>query len=365
MRFGSLFAGIGGLDRGFELAGIECLWQVEIDDQCIDVLTRHWPNVERYKDVRDFGKFDFRAVDIISGGFPCQDVSVAGRREGLAGERSGLWFEFHRVLEVYRPSWVVVENVHGLLSSNGGRDFATILQGLEKLGYGVVYRILDAQYFGVPQRRRRVFIIGSLGDHRSIEVLFESESLSGNSKARKKKRKKTAATLRSRSSKSGVSIPGRGGEDDENLIVARSVRPKSGMPQGWNANLMTGPIAGGAYGSGRRTEDDPNLVISNPITTHMKRYDTSVETLITGTVSSSNRNLGSGSFGDTSGKLLVDEDQIGVRRLTPLECERLQGFADGWTDGHSDTARYKMIGNAVCVSVAQWIGERIMEFDNA
>ena len=128
--FGSLFSGIGGFDLGFERAGMECAWQVETDIRARGVLARHWPEVERYEDVRNVGRNDLRAVDVVCGGFPCQDVSIAGRRAGLAGERSGLWFEFHRVLDELRPRWCIIENVPGLLSSNAGRDFATILSGL-------------------------------------------------------------------------------------------------------------------------------------------------------------------------------------------------------------------------------------------
>lgn len=178
LTHGSLFAGIGGFDLGFDRAGMTTAWQVEIDANCNAVLEHHWPEVARYGDIRNVGA-DLRAVDVISGGFPCQDLSVAGRRAGLAGDRSGLWFEFYRVLTELRPSWAIIENVPGLLSSNGGRDFAVILSGLAKLGYGVCWRVLNAQYFGVAQRRRRVFIIGSLGDGRAAQVLFECESGGG------------------------------------------------------------------------------------------------------------------------------------------------------------------------------------------
>jgi DNA (cytosine-5)-methyltransferase 1 len=153
MTFGSLFAGVGGFDLGFERVGMRCLWQVEIDKFCLGVLERHWPDVRRYIDVREVGRRNLGAVDLVGGGFPCQDVSLAGKRAGLAGVKSGLWFEFHRVLEELRPRWVVAENVPGLLSSNGGRDLGIVVQGLAEIGYGVAWRVLDAQHFGVAQRR--------------------------------------------------------------------------------------------------------------------------------------------------------------------------------------------------------------------
>lgn len=183
MRAISLFSGVGGFEVGFERAGIDTVLQAESDPVCRSVLERHWPHVERLHDVRDvdrgllpnlrrYGHEPSLAavagceagqdVDLIYGGFPCQDVSVAGQRAGLSGERSGLWHEFQRVLRELRPRWCVIENVPGLLSSGAepGADFGVVLRGLVDLGYGVAWRVLDARWFGVPQRRRRVFIVG-------------------------------------------------------------------------------------------------------------------------------------------------------------------------------------------------------------
>jgi len=183
LSVGSLFSGIGAFDLGFQRAGATITWQCEIDPHARAVLARHFPGVHCYEDVREVG-VNAAAVDVICGGFPCQDVSVAGRRAGLAGERSGLWFEFHRILRELRPRFVVIENVPGLLSSHKGRDFAVILQGLVELGYRVCWRILDAQYFGLAQQRRRVFVVGSLGDGRAAEVLLEPESEEGDTSPR-------------------------------------------------------------------------------------------------------------------------------------------------------------------------------------
>ena len=203
MRFGSPFTGIGGFDLGMERAGMTCKWQVEIDTTCQGVLARHWPQAQRYSDICEVRGDELESVDLICGGFPCQDVSVAGKRQGLAGERSGLWYEFHRLLAEARPQWAVIENVPGLLSSNGGRDFAVILRGLVELGYGACWRVLDAQYFGVAQRRRRVFIVGSLGDGRAAQVLFEPESLSGDSAPSREAGTQVAGSLMQGSSGSG------------------------------------------------------------------------------------------------------------------------------------------------------------------
>ena len=196
MTIGSLFAGIGGFDLGFERAGHETIWQVEIDKTCNKVLAKHFPNAKHYEDVKE--THDLPAVDLVCGGFPCQDLSVAGKRTGLAGARSGLWHEFHRVLSEVRPQFAVVENVPGLLSSNGGRDFATVVSGLVELGYRVAWRVLDAQYFGVPQRRRRVFVVASLGDERCVEILFEPESVRGDPPPCRETREDVACTLAKR-----------------------------------------------------------------------------------------------------------------------------------------------------------------------
>lgn len=199
MKYGSLFSGIGGFDLGFERAGMECSWQCEIDPKATDVLEHHWKNVKRYTDVKSITKHNTEPVDLICGGFPCQDVSIAGKRKGLDGERSGLWFEFARIIDELEPGWIVIENVPGLLSSNKGRDFAIIIRWLEERGYGVCWRVLDSQYFGVAQRRRRVFIVGSFGNGNSAKVLFESEGMSRNTPARKEAGERIARTLDAKS----------------------------------------------------------------------------------------------------------------------------------------------------------------------
>src|SRR5690606_5073530 len=129
LRVGSLFSGVGGIDMGLERAGMRVVWQAEKDRQCRAVLRRHWPDVTLYEDVRDVGRSNLAPIDVLAAGVPCQDVSVAGRRAGLAGERTGLFFEFVRIADELAPGWLVFENVPGLLSSNGGEDFAVCLEG--------------------------------------------------------------------------------------------------------------------------------------------------------------------------------------------------------------------------------------------
>jgi len=153
----SLFAGAGGFDIGFDAAGFRCLAQVEIDKTARAVLARHWPDVPRYEDVRTFGRDQVPTCDVLVGGFPCQDVSVAGKGKGLAGSRSGLFYEMTRIADELRPTYVVWENVPGLRSNDHGRDFLSVLVELDRLGFDGGWGTLDARHFGVPQSRKRVF----------------------------------------------------------------------------------------------------------------------------------------------------------------------------------------------------------------
>ena len=155
LTFGSLFAGIGGIDLGFERAGMVCKWQVEIDDYATKVLEKHWPAVHRERDVRECGRHNLERVDVIAGGFPCQDLSNMGRQAGLAGSRSGLWFEFERIIRDLRPQFVVVENV----ANHGLRWLREVLGGLATLRFNAEWACLSPCMFGVPQRRNRIFIV--------------------------------------------------------------------------------------------------------------------------------------------------------------------------------------------------------------
>jgi DNA (cytosine-5)-methyltransferase 1 len=181
MRFVSLFAGVGGFDLGLEMAGHECLGQVEIDKHCQKVLAKHWPDIPRHDDVRTAIDWAHRVglvgrTDLVCGGFPCQDVSVAGKRAGLAGERTGLFWDALAFTTHVQARWLLLENVPGLLTSNQGRDFGVILTALADAGLPhVEWKVLDSQFFGVPQRRRRVFIVASATHPGRRPLLTESE----------------------------------------------------------------------------------------------------------------------------------------------------------------------------------------------
>jgi DNA (cytosine-5)-methyltransferase 1 len=183
----SLFAGVGGFDLAMERQGVKVVASVEIDKHCKSVLERKFPDAKQFDDVTTVKGSDLIGAGfnpskgIITGGFPCQDLSVAGKRAGLAGARSGLFWEIARIVEETQTEYFVLENVPGLLSSNKGDDFGVVLGAMADLGYSVGWRVLDAQYFGVPQRRKRVFIVGRRSTSDGLtEVLFKSEGLRRN-----------------------------------------------------------------------------------------------------------------------------------------------------------------------------------------
>lgn len=185
----SLFAGVGGFEIAMKNHNVKVVASVEIDKNCQNILARHFPESKIFDDVTKVKGSDLLdagfdpSSGIITGGFPCQDLSVAGKRAGLAGERSGLFWEIARLVEETQTEYFVLENVPGLLSSNKGHDFGVVIGTMADLGYSVAWRVLDAQYFGVPQRRRRVFIVGRRTGNQSdpAKVLFERDSVRRNS----------------------------------------------------------------------------------------------------------------------------------------------------------------------------------------
>ncbi len=265
MNLATFFTGMAGFDLAFERAGVEVVLNSEIEDDCQKVLSKHYPGcvsigdilailavLQRIKKKKE--RYDhwepaierLRAAAIFVGGFPCQDLSVAGRRVGLAGERSGLWFAFRRAIAKFRPPWVVIENVPGLLSSNGGRDLAIILSGLEKLGYWWAYRVLDAQYFGVAQRRERVFIVASFGNARCAEVLFERESMCWDTPPRRSAGQRVTPPVAGCSNGGGANGPGRTADYAETLVVS--------------APEVSRPIVASSGGAGVDREDKHTLI---------------------------------------------------------------------------------------------------------
>lgn len=178
MKVASFFSGIGGIDLGLERAGMEVVFQCEILKFGQTILKKHWPGVDLKDDITKLSGADIPNVDLFAGGFPCQDLSLAnqGKRKGLEGARSGLFYKYAKLIEEKKPRWVFIENVPGLLNSAKGGDFKVVISTLDELGYGVAWRVLDARFFGTPQRRRRTYIIASLGTLGAAEVLFDAGS---------------------------------------------------------------------------------------------------------------------------------------------------------------------------------------------
>jgi len=184
-RLASFFSGIGGFDLGFERTGFEIVYQCEIDEFCNRILRQHWPDVPRAEDIRKVNHEEVPDAEVWAAGFPCQDVSLArmGPRSGLRGKKSGLFYDFARLIGEALPRIVLIENVQGLLSSHGGRDFQIVIRTLAELGYAVGWRVFNSKNFGVPQSRQRVYVVGCHRDWRSVgEILFESQRRKGNAR---------------------------------------------------------------------------------------------------------------------------------------------------------------------------------------
>ncbi len=432
--YGSLFSGVGGFDLGMDRAGWTCAWQVEIDKQCRQVLRHHWPDVPKYEDVRNVGVANLSPVDCITFGSPCQGLSVAGKRKGLADDQSGLFLEAIRILDELAPRWVLFENVPGLLSSEQGEDFAVCLEGFtgwrpavpeggwRNAGFaigpsrGVSWRVCDSQFFGVAQRRRRVFIVGRAGGLCPPEILLEPEGVFGDFAPSRTTEKEVAGSI-------GGRAGGEGGQrndlDNHGAYPLQEVGARTGKS-------TDDPRAGIGIGD----PDDPMYSlqaghqhgVAHPITAREQKGPTSDchgGNLVADTLHVGGRDQGAGDGpdntpivrweeadyantlngqGDTAGVVPLEPQSLAVRgrngtpqaelgddgkanalltpnggragvgagavlaavprRLTPTECERLQGFPDGWTEGLADGPRYRMMGNAVTVHVIEWIGRR-------
>lgn len=353
----SLFAGVGGFDLGAELAGFEVIGQVEIDKNCQEVLRQRFPNALLHDDVTTaiaWAKENdlIGRVDIVCGGFPCQDVSVAGKRAGIAGARSGLFWEAIRFSEEVKAHTIILENVPGLLSSNDGRDFGVVISTLADAGYShIEWRVLDSQFFGVPQRRRRVFIVGTTRNPSGSPILVEREGLSGDSQQSEQEGQDPS------SSSGGSTVARMRGfgdyaiDDKASALKARDykdvtdivvLRRREGKPGGGKGPLLSNDRSLSLGGV-----NDQSVFI---IPTHAVAYDE-----LNNSISDIHHTLRAGTKQSTGVLTSV------VRRLTPLECERLQGFPDNWTESQPLTQRYKQMGNAVTVNVAKWIFDRITD----
>lgn len=344
MKFLSVCAGIEAASVAWHPLGMECVGHSEIEKFPCAALAHHYPDVVQLGDMTRHEEWNIERPDILVGGTPCQSFSVAGLRKGMADPRGNLALTYLAIADQFRPDWLVWENVPGVLSSNGGRDFGAFLGGLVELGYGFAYRVLDAQYFGVPQRRRRVFVVGHTGDwQRAAAVLFERESLRRNPAPSREKGERIAPPIAGCANGGGANGPGRTADDAEALIAfQQNTRDEVRLMGG------DGKIAGAlAVEPGMKQQ---NYVVACDIA------DT----------------LSVGANQTTGFKADICADNMQVRRLTPVECERLQGFPDNYTripwrgkpaEQCPDGPRYKALGNSMAVPVMRWIGERLIEVD--
>ena len=347
--FGSLFAGVGGFDMGFEQAEWECKFQVEWDKYCRSILDKHWPDVEKWGDICNVNGRFLPPVDCIIFGSPCQDLSQAGLRQGLSGKRSVLFHEAIRIIKEMKdatggtfPRWTIWENVAGALSSNNGHDFATVINEMAKAGAHLQeYALLDAQHFGVPQRRRRVFLIScfdpEIADRCPKSLLPVTESVRRDTKKGKHK-KQSAAYSRTESVRAGGGISNAIGVGicDKQIAVNQDVNNNhpnvDSFVYGLQGTMIGRQDHNGPSGTGVSKEDGPMYTLTQ----------------------------------SDIHAVMQSRPSMVVRRLTPLECERLMGWPDDHTrykaDGteQADTHRYKQCGNGVASPVAKWVGEQVL-----
>ena len=404
MNFGSVCSGIEAASTAWAPLGWKAQFFSEIEPFPSALLAHRYPHVPNHGDMTKFKDWPDAALDVLCGGTPCQSFSNAGLRAGLDDPRGQLMLTFGAIAARYRPKWLVWENVPGVLSSNGGRDFGAFLGLLGFLGYGFAYRVLDAQFvrvdgFGraVPQRRNRVFVVGCLGDWRSAAaVLLEREGLRGDSAPRRVSGARVAACLTRGAESSGKGgYAGRRQEDDVNIVAGSlaGTGPGAGWRIGpdeaaanqllaYGGNNTSGPIqvatACRAKGGSGHGDFESETFVAH--TLRGDGFDASEDGTGRGTplvpCVSFPWQSGFGAMPDTelSGTLIKNQTPAlhsgsAVRRLTPTECERLMGFPDGWTavpfrgKPAADGPRYKALGNSWAVNCARWIGWRIAQVE--
>ena len=347
MRFGTVCSGIGAPEAAWHALGWQSVFASEIEAFPRAVLRHHWADTALHGDFTTIKGDEYGPVDVLCGGTPCQSFSVAGLRGGMADERGNLALEFLHLARRLRARWVLWENVPGVLSSFGGRDFGAFLGGLAECGYGFAYRMLDAQFFGLAQRRKRVFVVGYLGDWRpAAAVLFEPASLRGDPAPRREAGERVAPTVTRGS-------PG-------------------GRTYGLDADTADSLIAYTLTVSANQTYGFLGEAVARCLTSHPSRSDGETETFVP-VVFGAQMSMPHWQH-DLCDTLQAKNPKAlasaaAVRRLTPRECKRLQGFPDDYTaisyrNGMAaDGPRYKALGNSMAVPVMRWIGARIAKVD--
>jgi len=382
MKYLSLCSGIEAATVAWHPLGWKPVAFSEIEKFPSEVLAHHYPDVPNLGDMTQFKEWNYEqgSIDLVVGGTPCQSFSVAGLRKGLEDPRGNLALTFCGILNKFRPKWFVWENVPGVLSSGGGRDFGSFLGALVKLGYGFSYRVLDAQYFGVAQRRRRVFVVGHLGDWRpTAEVLFESESLQRNIKPSRKEEQDPPGFIETgfgayRQSTVGGTTKASGGVlggGSETFIHVADKAPKLTSSAAGISRVGNDTTADSQYiAQAFHATQDPISGKKSPCLGATSKIGVAYNiTFNDANGTRKDRPNGGMYVNETNVSNTITQAGVGtfptnmrVRRLTPIECERLQGFPDGYTDVREtcpDGPRYKALGNSMAVPVMRWIGQRI------
>lgn len=332
----SLFSGIEAASVAWEPLGFEPIAFSEIDSFSSAVLKERYPHVPNLGDITKINNWsEYRGkVDIVVGGSPCQSFSLAGKREGLKGE-SGLMFEYIRAIREIRPRYFVWENVPGALSSEKGEAFRQLLSKVDELGYSLAWRVFNAMFFGVPHKRRRVFLVGSLREC-AAEILFEPESLLGSPESNREVRETFAHRTRN------------------------SIEGSCERPVAYTLQVRCGKAGGG---KGPLIQENMSATLSTSQTQTL--FQPISEVRLAAEAAPIDDTEKHNKQQDKSKKYIV-------RKLTPLECERLQGFPDNWTrisykgkapEDCPDSPRYKALGNSMAVPVMKWIGERLQMVD--
>ncbi|WP_347002166.1 DNA cytosine methyltransferase [Anaerotruncus colihominis] len=387
LTLGSLFDGIGGFPLAAQRCGIRTLWASEIETNCIAVTKRHFPEMQHLGSITEIDGGKIPPVDIISFGSPCQDLSVAGRQSGLDGERSGLFREAVRIIyEMWEatngiyPAFIIWENVPGAFGSNKGKDFRTVLEEITKSGISmpdsrkwaragmvriggvdIAWRQMDAQYWGIPQRRKRIFLVADFRGRRAAEILFKPESLLGYSETGAEAKAGVAAALGN-----GAEVSGRNFRYAADALQCTYETAHASAAHS-HAVFACYPvneavIHGKANGFGIGEDGDPAPTLTgrdrHAVAFFAKaRFDlfTSSKTAAT-ILATTSKNIDGILLEAEKFKLFI---RFILRKLTPLECERLQGFPDEWTrysdtgEEIKDTPRYVALGNSLAVPCAE------------
>lgn len=371
MRFLDLFAGIGGFHLGLSRAGHECVGAVEWDRHARLVYGRHWPDAPLWNDATKTDAADLPEHDILCGGFPCQPFSVAGKRAGIDDARGTLFYEIARIAERHRPRYLLLENVPGLLSIDNGETFGSMLRTLDAIGYDAGWQVLRGEDW-LPQARHRLWIVGVLRGSSAREVLPVARAGGGDTAGRRAKAR--SARIRS----GGFSFKDiRVGGDAMTLMA----RERGGGAGAENTGLYAVPFSGmHLNGHGQHVRGDGrSFTLSTwkeDACVGIRRISPNVQgkRIYSPDGLAQTQLSEAGNFGGKTGlyadrpvssaaeaRRMIRAGEMRVRRLTPVECERVQGFPDGWTgvEGVPEGARYRLVGNSVMPPVVEFLGRRL------